>query len=76
MGLKAEVGLEVLRYLANQTLEWKFADQQLGTLLILADFTERNSAGPEKSAFICQNQTKKLKIKPKTENLEHTKGQT
>ena len=46
MGLEAEIGLEVLRDLTNQTLERKLADEELGTLLILADLTKSDSAGP------------------------------
>ena len=40
--LKAKVGLEVLRNLADQALEGELADQELGRLLVLADLTKRN----------------------------------
>jgi len=40
--LEAEVGLEVLRDLADEALEGQLADQQLGALLVLADLTERH----------------------------------
>jgi hypothetical protein len=45
--LEPEVGLEVLRDLADQTLERKLADQQLRALLVLADLAERDGAGAE-----------------------------
>jgi hypothetical protein len=38
--LEAEVGLEVLGDLANEALEGRLADQELGGLLILADLAE------------------------------------
>ncbi len=31
--------------LANETLEWQLADEQLGRLLELADFAQRHNAG-------------------------------
>ena len=43
--LEAEVGLEVLRDLADQALEGQLADQQLGRLLVPADLAERYGAG-------------------------------
>eukprot|EP00964_Phaeocystis_antarctica_P113979 scaffold77957_cov68-Phaeocystis_antarctica.AAC.3 len=42
--LEAEVGLEVLRDLADQALEGQLADQELGRLLVPADLTERDGA--------------------------------
>jgi histone H3 len=39
-GLEAEVGLEVLGDLTNQTLEGELADQELGGLLVATDLTE------------------------------------
>ena len=39
-GLEAEVGLEVLSDLTDQTLEGELSDQQLGGLLITSDLTE------------------------------------
>ena len=46
MGLEAEIDLEVLRDLTNQTLERKLADEELGVLLVLSDLTKSDSAGP------------------------------
>uniref|UniRef100_A0A0D3GD29 RING-type E3 ubiquitin transferase n=1 Tax=Oryza barthii TaxID=65489 RepID=A0A0D3GD29_9ORYZ len=45
--LEAEVGLEVLGDLADEALEGELADEQLRALLVLADLTERDGAGPE-----------------------------
>ena len=42
--LEAEVGLEVLRDLANQALERELADQELGRLLVPADLAEGDRA--------------------------------
>jgi len=36
--LEAKFGLEVLRYLTNESLEGELADEELGALLIFADF--------------------------------------
>ena len=41
--LEAEVGLEVLGDLSDQSLEGKLADQQLSALLVASDLSERNS---------------------------------
>ena len=41
-GLEAEIGLEVLCDLTDQALEGKFADQELGRLLVATDLTESN----------------------------------
>lgn len=38
--LEAEVGLEVLSDLTNQTLERQLADQELSRLLVATDLTE------------------------------------
>ena len=46
-GLEAEVGLEVLRDLADQALEGELADEQLRALLVLADLAERDGARAE-----------------------------
>jgi len=46
-GLEAEVGLEVLRDLADEALEGELADEQLRALLVLADLAERDGAGAE-----------------------------
>jgi histone H3 len=39
-GLEAEIGLEVLGDLTDQTLEGELADQELGGLLVATDLTE------------------------------------
>jgi len=44
--LEAQVGLEVLSDLTDQTLEWEFPDQQLGAFLVSPDLTESNGSGP------------------------------
>lgn len=46
-GLEAQVGLEVLRDLADEALEGELADEEVGRLLVLADFTQSDCAGPE-----------------------------
>jgi hypothetical protein len=46
-GLEAEVGLEVLRDLADQALEGQLADEQLRALLVLADLAQRHGARAE-----------------------------
>ena len=47
MALEAQVGLEVLGDLADESLEWQLTDQELGALLKLADFAESDRAGLE-----------------------------
>jgi histone H3 len=44
--LEAQVSLEVLGDLTDQTLEGQFPDQQLGALLVTTDLTESHCAGP------------------------------
>ena len=44
--LEAQVGLEVLGDLTDQTLEGQLADQQLGALLVTTDLTESHGTGP------------------------------
>ena len=44
--LEAQVGLEVLGDLTDQTLEGQLADQQLGALLVTTDLTESDGTGP------------------------------
>ena len=39
-GLEAEVGLEVLGNLTDETLEGKLADQEFGRFLVATNFTE------------------------------------
>lgn len=43
--LEAQVGLEVLGDLANQTLEGQLADQKLGGLLVATDLTQSDGTG-------------------------------
>ena len=45
--LEAEVGLEVLGDLTNQTLEGELADEELGRLLVATDFTEGDGTRAE-----------------------------
>ena len=51
-GLETKVGLEVLRDLANQTLEWQFAQKELGRLLVTTNLTKSNSARPVAMGFL------------------------
>lgn len=44
-GLEAEVRLEVLGNLTNQTLEGELADEELGRLLVATDLTESDGTG-------------------------------
>lgn len=44
-GLEAEVRLEVLGDLTNQTLEGELADEELGRLLVATDLTESDGTG-------------------------------
>jgi hypothetical protein len=44
-GLEAEVRLELLRNLTNETLEGELADQELGRLLVATDLTESDGTG-------------------------------
>ena len=44
-GLEAEVVLEVLSDFTNESLERKFAEEKVGTLLVFADLSESHSAG-------------------------------
>ena len=43
--LEAEVGLEVLGDLANETLEGELADEELRRLLVATDLTQSNRSG-------------------------------
>jgi hypothetical protein len=45
-GLEAQVGLEVLRDLADEALEGELADEELRRLLVLADLAEGDGARP------------------------------
>lgn len=53
-GLEAEVGLEVLGNLTDQTLEGELADEQLSGLLVATDLTESNGTckGPVRIMMI------------------------
>ena len=44
--LEAKVALEILRDLTDQTLEGELADEEVGRLLVPADFAEGDSSGP------------------------------
>jgi len=44
--LEAQIGLEVLSDLTDQTLEGQLADQKLGGLLVTTDLTESHCTGP------------------------------
>jgi len=44
--LEAQVGLEVLGDLADETLERQLADEKFGALLVPTDFTQGHGAGP------------------------------
>lgn len=44
--LESEVSLEVLGNLTNQTLEGKFADEELSRFLVSPDLTESDGTGP------------------------------
>ena len=45
-GLEAKVSLEILGDLANETLEWELADEELGGLLVPTDLTECDGSWP------------------------------
>jgi len=42
--LEAEIRLEVLGNLTNETLEWELADQELSGLLVATNLTESDSS--------------------------------
>ena len=44
--LEAQIGLEVLGDLTDQTLEGQLADQKLSALLVPTDLTESHGSGP------------------------------
>ena len=50
--LEAQIGLEVLSDLTDQTLEGQLADQQLSALLVTADFTQSHGSGPVSVRFL------------------------
>ncbi len=43
--LESEVSLKILGNLANEALEWEFANEELCALLIASDFTKSHSSG-------------------------------
>ena len=45
-GLEAQVGLEVLGDLTNETLEGQLPDEELSALLVTTDLTESHGTGP------------------------------
>jgi hypothetical protein len=45
--LEAQVGLEVLGNLTDETLERELADEELGALLVATDLTEGDGTGAE-----------------------------
>jgi hypothetical protein len=47
LGLEAEVRLEVLSNLADEAPEREIRDDRVGRLLVLADLTESDGAGPK-----------------------------
>jgi hypothetical protein len=44
--LETKIGLEILRYLAHQSLERELADEQFGAFLVAPDFSESHCTGP------------------------------
>ena len=50
--LEAQIGLEVLRDLAHETLKRQLADQQLRRLLIATNLTQRHRAGAKAMWFL------------------------
>ena len=46
VALEAQIGLEILSNLANQTLEGQFADEKFGGLLVSADLPQRHGTWP------------------------------
>ena len=61
--LETYVGLHRLRYLADQTLEWQLADEEIGRLLVFSDLAQRDSARPAKPCdhYVRQKNYGKLK---------------
>ena len=49
-GLEAEVGLEILSDFANQALERQLADEEVGALLVFANFAQGDRARAESSS--------------------------
>ena len=58
-GLKAKVSLEVLSNLANKALEGQLADQELGGLLVLANFAKADE-GSRKVLYIEVTRAKEI----------------
>ena len=54
--LEAEVALEVLGDLTDETLEWELADEELGRLLVTTDLTEGDgSCDVSQMLFMCED---------------------
>jgi hypothetical protein len=45
--LEPKIGTVGGRHLTNQTLEWRFSNQQIGRFLVLPDLAERDGSRPE-----------------------------
>ena len=50
--LEAQIGLEVLRNLTNETLEGQLADEKFGALLVTTDLTEIDCSRPVTVSFL------------------------
>ena len=50
--LEAQIGLEVLRNLTNETLKGQFADEKLSALLVTTDLTENDCSRPVTVRFL------------------------
>ena len=50
--LEAQIGLDVLRNLTNETLEGRLADEKLGALLVTTDLTESDCFRPLTVRFL------------------------
>ncbi|KAH0466512.1 hypothetical protein IEQ34_003750 [Dendrobium chrysotoxum] len=50
--LESEISLEILSNFTDQALERKFADKELGTLLVLPDLPQRNCSRTETMRFL------------------------
>jgi hypothetical protein len=50
--LKTEISLEVLSNFPDETLEWKFADQEFSGFLVSSDFSESDGTGTVTMGFL------------------------
>ncbi|EOY10237.1 Uncharacterized protein TCM_025598 [Theobroma cacao] len=50
--LEPQINLEILSDFSHQPLERKLPDQELGTLLVLSDFSQSHSSWPETVTFL------------------------